>query len=114
VHDPADGPLAIDVDAPDGVYDVAAGVVPIAPPPWFFGFERWLRKSFRNTAPKAYVPLGQATAQAGRLRIRLPPGTARNQHVVTIRLTPPGAGESGKQARDPALDERLRRLGYVE
>jgi hypothetical protein len=114
VRDPADAPLVVEIDAPDGTYDVAAGVAPIASPPWYFGFDRWLRKSFRDTAPTAYVPLGRATARAGHLRILLPPDAARNQHVLAIRLTPPGAGEGQKPARDPVLEERLRRLGYVE
>jgi hypothetical protein len=114
LRDPATAPLTIEVDAPDGAYEASAGIVPVESQPWYFGFERWLRKSFRDTTPSSYLRLGQATGQDGRVRVLIPPEIGRNNHIVSLRLTPPGSSNTPERARDPALEERLRRLGYVE
>ena len=111
---PLSRPVTIEVDAPDGMYEVEAGIVPVAPQPWFFGFERWRRKSFRDPAPVSYVPVGRATAHAGTVRLEIPPEVGLGRHLVSVRLTPPGSSHVGGAEPDPALEERLRRLGYVE
>jgi hypothetical protein len=107
-------PMRLDVDAPDGVFEVAAGVLPIEPQPWLFGFERWRRKSFRDVSATSYVPLGKATGRSGRVQVDIPVAVGRNRHVVALRLTPPGGSDVSGTPRDPAFEERLRRLGYVE
>jgi arylsulfatase len=113
LHEAANVPMAIDVGAPDGVFEVSAGVVPIEPQPWLFGFDRWRRKSFRDVSATSYVPLGKATGRAGRVQVDVPVAVGRDRHVVALRFTPPGSSAAGTP-HDPALEERLRRLGYVE
>jgi hypothetical protein len=114
LRDAAGVPLTIEVDAPDGVFQAAAGVVPVESQPWYFGFQRWLRKSFRGTTPASYLPLGEATGRGGRVRVAIPAEIGRSKHIVTLRLTPPGTSHAPERLRDPTLEERLRRLGYVE
>jgi hypothetical protein len=88
--------------------------VPIAPMPWLFGFDRWMRKSFLIDRPELYLPIGTATTSHGELAVRLPPDTGAARHVIAVRLTPAGMTPAGRAPIDPAQRERLRALGYVD
>ncbi len=107
--------LPVTLAIPDQEYGVDVAVVPIASMPWLFGFERWLRKSFLPDAATAWIPLGTHRAIDGRLRLALPPSAGTGNHVLGLRLTPPGAEPgAGAPTQDPAMRERLKALGYVQ
>lgn len=119
VLEPGGGrPLEIAVTVPDGVYRVDAGVVPIGKPPWLFGFDAWLRRAFLNSEPTEFVSLGDMEAADRQLQLRLPEALGRQQRLVSLRLTPPGAApatdEDDVLRAEPDYRERLRALGYVQ
>ena len=110
--------LTVRVRLPDGEYDVDAAAVSMPSPPWFFGYDRWLRKSFLEETPAAFVPLGRARAADGWLRAELPASVAADRHVIGLRATPRGMsprafGKDGEAGGNEQV-ERLRALGYVQ
>jgi len=112
--DPA-SELVAHVRVPSGTYGVEAATNPIAPPPWLFGRKRWRRRSFRHEEPSTYVPLGPTVrADDGMLVLRLPADTMARQHVLAVRLTPPGATRPSGGPVDREQEQRLRALGYVQ
>jgi len=113
-----DGALTVRVSLPDGDYDVDAAAVVAPPPPWLFGYGRWLRKSFLEEMPGTFVSLGRARAEQGWLRVDLPAAAARGRHVIGLRATPPGMsprafGKDGEPGESEQV-KRLRALGYVQ
>jgi arylsulfatase A-like enzyme len=114
VRDGRPDPLPITLLAPEGDYQVDAGIVPTPPMPWLFGFPRWLRKSFLVDLPDDYVSVGQFHASGGSLALALPADMARDRLVTDLRLTPAGAAPTGVAPMDEQQRTRLRALGYVE
>ncbi len=116
--DGQNGPLTVRVRLPDGDYDVNAAAVSMPSPPWFFGYGRWLRKSFLEETPGAFVELGRARAEGGWLRVALSAAAADGYHVIGLRATPVGMSPRAFGKTDGAVDseqlERLRALGYVQ
>ena len=110
--------LTVRVRLPDGEYDVDAAAVSMPSPPWFFGYDRWLRKSFLEETPGAFLKLGRARAERGWLRVTLPAEAADGYHVIGLRSTPVGMSPRTFGTADDAVDteqlERLRALGYVQ
>lgn len=111
--------LPVRVRLPDGEYDVDMAAVVIRTPPLFFGWQRWLRKSFLPDRPGVFRPLERARVEDGWLRIALPAEAARGHHVVGLRATPAGAtprsfGSEGGGPASPDQLQRLRALGYVQ
>jgi hypothetical protein len=110
--------LPVIVTAPNGAYQVDAGVVPVPRPPWLFGYDRWLRKHFRGTEPSEFVPVGAAEAVGGQLAIGIPNSIGLRQRVVSLRLTPqgavPGSAHGEEAVQEPDYRERLRALGYIQ
>ena len=97
-----------------GALAVEAATIPFAKsPPWFFGFGRWLRRSFVPDVPSSFVPLGTISATSDELRVALPPETGAGAHVVGLRLTPPGSAPSSRPIGDGER-ERLKALGYIQ
>jgi len=87
-------------------------------PPWIFGYGRWLRKSFLEDTPGAFVSLGRVRAADGWLRAELPASAAADRHVIGLRATPAGMsprafGKDGEAGGSEQV-ERLRALGYVQ
>jgi hypothetical protein len=111
-------PLTVRVRLPDGEYDVDAAAVSVPPPPWIFGYGRWLRKSFLEETPGAFVKLGRVRAEGGWLRVALPATAADGYHVMGLRTTPVGMTARAFGKADDVVDseqlERLRALGYVQ
>jgi len=107
-------PLAVALPVPDGDYRVDLAAVPMKRPPWLFGYERWLRRSFLRSAPGEHVPLGTFRAERGELHLDIPSSAALGKHIVGIRLLPPGATDVPAADEDPELHRRLKALGYVE
>ena len=102
------------VAAPDGAYAVAVGVRPLG---WLWrvpGFFSHADDALHDMEPAAFVPLGGAVAQGRRLRVQIPASAGQNQRIVTLRLTPQGAGTKAAPTVDEEQRERLRTLGYVE
>jgi hypothetical protein len=113
-----DGALTVRVSVPDGDYDVDAAAVVAPPPPWLFGYARWLRKSFLEEMPGTFVSLGRVHAERGRMNVSLPAAVARDRHVIGLRATPAGMsprafGKDGEPG-DSEQVKRLRALGYVQ
>jgi hypothetical protein len=113
-----DDALAVRVRLPDGEYDVDAAAVVAPTPPWFFGYARWLRKSFLEDMPAVFVKLGRARTDDGWLRVDLPSAAAHGYHVIGLRATPAGMsprtfGGNGEPG-DAEQVRRLRALGYVQ
>jgi arylsulfatase len=116
--DEADDALSVRVSLPDGEYDVDAAAVVTPPPPWFFGYARWLRRSYLEETPGVFVRLGRVRAEEGRLHVDVPAAVARGQHVIGLRATPAGVTPRAFGATaEPGESEqtkRLRALGYVQ
>jgi arylsulfatase A-like enzyme len=110
--------MTVRVRLPDGEYEVDAAAIAMPSPPWIFGYGRWLRKSFLEERPGAYLKLGRARAERGWLRIALPASAAEGYHVIGLRTTPVGMAPRKFGKGDDAVDreqlERLRALGYVQ
>jgi hypothetical protein len=110
--------LSVRVRLPDGEYDVDAAAVSMPSPPWLFGYGRWLRTSFLEETPGAFLKLGRARAERGWLRVALPAEAANGYHVIGLRSTPVGMSPRTFGTADGAVDteqlERLRALGYVQ
>lgn len=113
-----EGVLTVRVSVPDGDYDVDAAAVAAPPPPWLFGYGRWLRKSFLEDTPGTFVSLGRARAESGWLRVGLPAAAAHGHHVIGLRVTPAGlsprAFAKDREAGESEQVKRLRALGYVQ
>jgi len=105
------------VRLPDGEYDVDAAALSMPSPPWIFGYGRWLRKSFLEETPGAFLKLGRARAEGGWLRVALSAEAADGYHVIGLRTTPVGTSPRAFGKADDEADseqlERLRALGYV-
>jgi arylsulfatase A-like enzyme len=107
-------PLSVRLDVPPGTYAVDAATTPIASPPWFGGVRRWRRRAFQSETPTDYVALGVHDAGSGELRVGLPADRLLRRHVLGLRLVPPGGNATVPSVVDPAQQERLRALGYVQ
>ena len=111
------GALAVRAQLPDGEYDVEAAAVVTPRAPWFFGYGRWLRKSFLEEMPGTFLKLGRVRAEGGWLRVGLPVTAAEGHHVIGLRATPAGMAPRAFGKNDePGESEqvkRLRALGYV-
>jgi arylsulfatase A-like enzyme len=105
--------LPLTIRVPSSTYVVEAATLPMARPPWLFGFGRWLRRAFVPDVPSAFVPLGTMTVTNGELAIQIPADAGRGRHVVGLRLTPPGSAPSSRPVGDGER-ERLKALGYVQ
>jgi hypothetical protein len=114
LHAGNDQPLALTLSVPAGEYRVDAGIVPMKGMPWFSGYERWRGRSFLPQTPAAFVPLGTVSATPGGLALAIPAAVGTGNHLVALRLSPPGALPSEPPAPvDRDLQERLKALGYV-
>ena len=109
--------VTVRVRLPDGEYDVDAAALSMPSPPWIFGYGRWLRKSFLEETPGAFLKLGRARAEGGWLRVALSAEAADGYHVIGLRTTPVGTSPRAFGKADDEVDseqlERLRALGYV-
>ena len=106
--------LPIALRVPASTYVVEAATVPLTKkPPWFFGFGRWLRRSFVPDVPSAFTPLGTISTTTGDLHVDLPADAGRGAHVVGLRLTPPGHTPASRPIGDGER-ERLKALGYIQ
>jgi hypothetical protein len=107
--------LVVRVPVPPGTYAVEAATNPIPLPPWLFGRSRWRRRAFLHEEPSTFVSLGSDQRSDGNvLTLRLPADTLARQHVLGVRLTPPGATPRTEGPIDREQQERLRALGYVQ
>jgi arylsulfatase A-like enzyme len=106
-------PITIAVDAPRGAYTAQVGVAQVAAMPRLWGFERWLRRSFR-ARPGQWIDLGAARADATGLRVTVAPELALGRHVVALKLTPPVVSDAPAPGPDEEQRERLRALGYLQ
>jgi arylsulfatase A-like enzyme len=111
-------PLGVTVAVPDGTYLVEAAGIPMDRQPLLFGFERWLRKSFRPNEPTRFTPLGTFEANGQELTLYIPQALGLRQRLVALRMTPPSVEPVTGGAEEDRLGEeqreRLRILGYIE
>ena len=106
-------PLRIRFDAPPGHYTVEAATTPVPAAPWFLHLARWRRRAFGLDDATEFRRVGEIDVAGSEAVVDLSPTALVGQHVLGVRLTPPG--EAGISVPvDPDREQRLRSLGYVQ